>query len=55
MTLDAGCRVRATARLDPSSGPVAAVTIDARDRPWILGHEHPTVDSRNPLLLTIAG
>jgi hypothetical protein len=55
MTLDAGCRVRATARLDPSSGPVAAVAIDARDRPWILGHEHPTVDSRNPLLLTIAG
>ncbi|MEA2186555.1 MAG: hypothetical protein QOK16_1566 [Solirubrobacteraceae bacterium] len=54
LTLDSGCRVHGSASIAAASGPVAATMIDARGRTWILGQEHPSVDSRRPLLLTIA-
>jgi hypothetical protein len=55
LALDARCHVRGAARIDESAGPVTAAMVDVRGRSWLLGQKQPTVDSRRPLLLTIAG
>jgi hypothetical protein len=56
-TLYRDCRVQGVGALpvDRTTGAVVAASVGPSNRVWLLGQDQPSVDSRRPLRLTIAG